>query len=187
MKAFFIKNYIVVTIVAVVIIAGGAYWYVKSSAAPVFGVIAAGKGNVIESVDEPGSVMTEHSADLSFQESGQIARVSVSEGSVVGEGTVLASLDASQLSAAAAQANAGVSAAQAAAQSAQAKLDDLQNGTRPEQLQIDDRMLLAQLPDNQHHQGDDGQGRGRADERRGEPVENPPAIQCHLETADGHR
>ncbi|MDR3581736.1 MAG: efflux RND transporter periplasmic adaptor subunit [Candidatus Pacebacteria bacterium] len=136
MKAFFIKNYIAVAVVAVVLVGGAAYWYVSSSAAPSFGAVTVAKGDVIESVDEPGNVLTEHSADLSFQESGQIARVGVSEGSVVGAGTVLASLDASQLSAARQQADAAVS-------TAQAQLDQLTSGTRPEQLQINQSAVAS--------------------------------------------
>jgi HlyD family secretion protein len=132
MKAFFSKkkNYWIVAIVVIALLGGGAYWYVHSSAAPSFGAVTVGKGNVVESVDEAGSVITEHSANLSFQEGGQITQVNVSEGSTVGEGTMLATLDASQFRAALAQANAAVG-------TAQAQLNQLTSGTRPEQLQID--------------------------------------------------
>jgi RND family efflux transporter MFP subunit len=138
MKAFFSKrkNQKILAIVALVIVCGGAYWYVRSSAAPAFGAVTVGKGNVIESVDEAGSVMTEHSASLSFQEGGQITQVNVSEGSVVGAGTVLAALDASQLRAALAQANAAVG-------TAQAQLNQLTSGTRPEQIQIDQSAVTS--------------------------------------------
>lgn len=135
-NAFFKKHYIVVAIVVVALIGGVAYWYVRSSVAPAFSAVTVGKGNVIESVDEAGNVMTEHGADLSFQEGGQIERVNVSEGNTVSAGTVLASLDASLSSAAVAQANAAVS-------TAQAQLDQLTSGTRPEQLQIDQSAVTS--------------------------------------------
>jgi HlyD family secretion protein len=138
MKRFFAKkrNRLVIVLVVVVIAIGGAYWYVQSGTAPAFGAVTVGKGNVIESVDEAGSVMTEHSAILSFQEGGQITQVNASEGSVVGDGTVLATLDASQFRAAFAQANAAVS-------TAQAQLAQLTSGTRPEQLQIDQSAVTS--------------------------------------------
>jgi RND family efflux transporter MFP subunit len=130
MKAFFVKNYIAVGIVILVIAAGGAYWYVRSAAPPTFGTATVEMGNVIASVDESGSVRAENSAVVSFQVAGQIAHVYASEGSVVSAGTVLADLDSSQLNAAAAQANAALAGAQA-------QLALLQSGTRPEQLAID--------------------------------------------------
>ncbi len=136
MKNFFKKNSFVIGIVIAVLACAGAFWYVNSSAAPTFASVTVGKGNVVQSVDEPANVMTEHSATLSFQEAGQIASVDVSEGSVVSQGQVLATLDAAQLSAVAAEADAAV-------QAAQAKLASLASGTRPEQLQIDESAVAS--------------------------------------------
>lgn len=115
---------------AVLAAIGGAWWYVASNRPPSFGTIAAERGNVIASLDEPGNILTESDVDLSFQEGGQIAAVNVSEGQTVPAGTVLVALDQSSLQAGLAQANAGLAAAQA-------KLDELMSGTRPEQLAID--------------------------------------------------
>ncbi len=137
MKGFIAKYRIAFIALAGVLIVGGGWWYVGSSNAPAFASVTVGKGNIVESVDEPANVMTEQNAGVAFQEGGQIAAVDVHEGSVVSAGQVLASLDASQLSAALQQANAAVTAAQAGAAAAQAKLDGLASGTRPEQLQID--------------------------------------------------
>ncbi|HUC31268.1 MAG TPA: biotin/lipoyl-binding protein, partial [Candidatus Paceibacterota bacterium] len=137
MKAFFAKNYIVIGIVVLVAAGGGAYWYVRSAAPPMFGDVTVGKGNVVESVDESGSVLAENSATMSFQEAGQIAHVYVSEGSQVSAGTVLADLDSGQLTAAVEQSNAAVQQANAGLAAAQAQLDQLASGTRPEQLTID--------------------------------------------------
>lgn len=107
-----------------------AYWYIAVNQAPSFSTVAAGRGNVTESVDEAGNVLAENSVTLSFQEPGQIATVSVREGDSVGSGAVLAVLDTSSLEAVSEQANAALAAAQA-------KLDELMAGTRSEQLQID--------------------------------------------------
>ena len=136
MKAFILKNRIVIAIVVVILAAGGAYWYISAATPPSFGTLTVGKGNVIASVDEAGSVLAENSAALSFQEGGQIAHVYVSEGSQVSAGTVLADLNAAQLGAAAQQANAALAAAQA-------QLALLQSGTRPQQLTIDESAVSS--------------------------------------------
>lgn len=136
MKAFFVKNYIALGIVAVLAAVGGGYWYIQSATPPTFSDVVVGKGNVIESVDESGSVRAENSAAISFQEAGQIAHVYVSEGSVISAGTVLADLDSAQLSAAVTQANAALT-------EAQAQLALLQSGTRPQQLQIDQSAVAS--------------------------------------------
>jgi HlyD family secretion protein len=115
---------------AIVLIAIGVVWYVKTSGAPSFDTVAATRGNVVSSLNESGNVLAENSVDLSFEEGGQIASVDVKEGDTVASGAVLARLDSSSLQAAVQQANAALAAAQA-------NLDNLTNGTRPEQLQID--------------------------------------------------
>ncbi len=137
MMGFIMKYRIAMIAVAAVVVVGGVWWYIHSSDAPAFASVTVGRGDVIESVDESANVMTEQNAGIAFQEGGQIASVNVHEGSVVNAGEVLASLDASQFSAALQQANAAVAAAQASVAAAQAKLDGLASGTRPEQLQID--------------------------------------------------
>jgi RND family efflux transporter MFP subunit len=136
MKTFFIKNKIVIGAVVAVIVIGGAIWYATSATPPTFGAVTVQKGNVVESVDEPGSVLAENSAVMSFQEGGQIAHVYVSEGSAVSAGTVLADLDSAQLQAAVEQANAGLAAAQA-------QLDQLTSGTRSQQLAIDESAVAS--------------------------------------------
>lgn len=133
MTSFFGKkrNIIISLVVVAVILAGGGYWYINSRATPSFSTVAVTKGTVTQSIDEPANVKTEQSAAIAFQEGGQIAAVDVHEGSVVAQGTTLATLDASQFRAALAQANAGVAAAQA-------KLAGLESGTRPQQIQVDE-------------------------------------------------
>jgi HlyD family secretion protein len=138
MKRFFAKkhNTIAVGVIVLIVAIVGVYWYVSSSNAPKFSENTVGKGNVIESVDESGNVLAENSAAVSFQQGGQIANVYVKEGSSVAAGTVLADLDAAQLRAAVQQANAALSGAQAG-------LDQLETGTRQEQLQIDQSAVTS--------------------------------------------
>ncbi len=129
MKSFFVTYWVFFAAAIVALAAGGGYWYVRANLAPSFNAVTVQRGNVIASLDEPGIVRTENSADLSFQTTGQVTELNVREGDTVSVGTLLASLDASGLRAALDQANAGVAAAQA-------KLDELKSGTRPEQLAV---------------------------------------------------
>ncbi len=121
---------------ALLIIAAAIYFYVASSGAPSFGVYAVARGDLTESVDVSGNVSADHSANLSFQETGQVAAVPVEEGATVAVGTVLAELDQSSLAAAAEQANAALAAAEA-------KLSGMENGTRPEQITLDEGALTS--------------------------------------------
>jgi multidrug efflux pump subunit AcrA (membrane-fusion protein) len=116
---------------AVILSIVGAIWYVGSSHAPSFTATTATRGNVIEALDEPGTIAAEDNVNLSFQEPGQIAQVNIAEGQSVAAGTMLASLDSATL-------QAGIEQASATLAAAQAKLDELQVGTRPEQLNIDE-------------------------------------------------
>jgi RND family efflux transporter MFP subunit len=136
MKKFFAKNYIAVGVIVLLAVIGGAYWYINTATPPAFGAVTVARGNVVQSVDEPGSVLAENSAAMSFQEGGQIAQVNVSEGGQVAAGTVLADLDSAQLRAAVQQANAGLAAAQA-------QLSQLASGTRPQQLTIDESAVTS--------------------------------------------
>jgi RND family efflux transporter MFP subunit len=132
MKQFIASHIVFVTIGGVAVLSAiGAAWYVTSNHAPSFVATAATRGNVISSLNEPATVLAENNATLSFQASGQIAHVYVSEGNTVSAGTVLADLGSASL-----QAN--VQQAQAAVAAAQAQLDQLKTGTRPEQLTIDE-------------------------------------------------
>jgi len=136
MKPFFKKYKNIIGIVVVVLVIGGAAWYISTATPPTFGSATVAKGNVVESVDEAGSVLAENSAAISFQVPGQIAHVYVKEGSQVAAGTVLVDLDSAQLSAASQQADAGLAAAKA-------QLDQLTVGTRPEQLAIDQSSVTS--------------------------------------------
>jgi HlyD family secretion protein len=130
MKKFRFKNYLIFTVALLIVVAGGVYWSVKTGGTPSFGVFTVGRGNVVESVDQSGTIMAENNVTLSFQEAGQIAAVNIKEGSFVSAGSALAVLDQSMLKTAGEQASAALA-------SAEAKLDGLTSGTRPEQLQID--------------------------------------------------
>ncbi len=129
MKQFFIAHFKFVIGILIVVVASGAIWYIFSNTAPTLASYTVKQGNVISSVDILGTVSSSNSVDLSFQEAGQISKVYVKEGQSVKKGDSLASLDDSTEQAQLSQEKAILAAAQA-------KLDELQSGTRPEQLTL---------------------------------------------------
>lgn len=137
MKKFLIKHTVSIAIgLAVIVSAIGAIWYVGSNKAPSFNTTAATRGNVVESLDEPATVLAENNAAMSFQTGGQIASVNVTEGQSVAAGTVLADLSSGSLQASVAQATAALEAAEA-------NLAQAASGTRPEQLTIDQTAVTS--------------------------------------------
>jgi HlyD family secretion protein len=137
MKQFFVVHIKLIIIAVVVLGAGGfVWWYVASNAAPAVGSYTVARGNVVAALNEPGTVAAENKADLSFQESGQIAHVYVAEGDAVAADAPLADLASASL-----QAN--VQEANAALASAQAKLDALQTGATPQEIAVSQTALAA--------------------------------------------
>ena len=138
MKHFFsAKRNLSIVIAAVAIIGGGGVWWlIAMSAAPTFGAYTVTTGNIVASVNETANVLAEENAPVSFQEGGEIAQVDVQEGQQVAAGSPIAALDAASFDAAAQQ-------AQAALASAQAQLAELQAGTRPQQIQIDESAVTS--------------------------------------------
>jgi HlyD family secretion protein len=137
MKKFFAQHIVsIVIVVAVIVSVVGAVWYISSNNAPTFSATVATRGNVVESIDEPATVLADNNSALSFQEGGQIAAVNVTEGETVSAGTVLASLSNDSLQASVEQASAAVAAAQA-------NLAQAASGTRPEQLAIDQTAVAS--------------------------------------------
>ena len=125
MKNFFIRFFAAIAIVA---IGGGlAWWYISSNEPPLLDSYTVGRGNIIESLAEPGTMAAEAKAGLSFQEAGQIAHVYVKEGDAVAAGAALADLNSASLKTGVEQANAALAAAQA-------KLDELQTGATPQTI-----------------------------------------------------
>ncbi len=121
-------------VIIILAAAGIAAWYVASDTVPALDSYTVTRGNVVEALDEPGTVVAEDKADLSFQETGQIAHVYVKEGNVVDTGAALADLDRASLETSVAQADAALAAAQA-------KLDKLETGATPEEIAVSQTAL----------------------------------------------
>ena len=75
MKQFVTTHFKYVIGIAVVLIVGGAAWYIFSNTEPTIGSYTISRGDVVSSVDIPGTVSSSDSVDLSFQEAGQIEKV----------------------------------------------------------------------------------------------------------------
>ena len=92
-KKFFTTYLRVIFLVFILLVVGLTAWYILSNRAPMLGSYTVSRGNVVASVDIPGTVSSSNSVDLSFQESGQIATVYVKEGQSVESGEALVKLD----------------------------------------------------------------------------------------------
>lgn len=94
------------------------------------------KGNIVQEVSVTGKTKPVESADLAFEKGGKIREVYVQAGDRVAAGQNLVSLDAGELAAQLKQATADT-------QANQAKLDELQKGTRPEEITISEAKLTS--------------------------------------------
>lgn len=86
-------------------------------------------GNLTQTVEAVGTVISDHDLNLQFPTSGIVSSVSVKEGDTVRVGQTLATLRSGNLAA-------DVSAARGRVMAAQATLDALQQGNRPEDIAI---------------------------------------------------
>jgi RND family efflux transporter MFP subunit len=96
---------------------------------PDLGSYTVSSGNVIESLDEPATVVAESKSGLSFQEAGKISKVYVKEGDSVATGQKLAILDTASL-------QAGLRQAQANLAAAQSNYKELLNGSTSPQIDV---------------------------------------------------
>ncbi len=117
-KNFFKNKYVIIGLVIVVIIA--IFIFSRGSSNGNFETATVVRGTVTEIVSVTGKVLPVEKADLAFEKSGAVSRISVKVGNTVANGQTLASLDSA--------------ADLANLQSAQAKLDDIKRTLRPEEL-----------------------------------------------------
>ena len=114
---------------AVIIVLGVWYITAHKNTAPTFESTPVAVGTVVERVSVTGTILPVSRADLAFKKSGVISKISVTVGTPVKRGDVIASLD-----------NVGD---EAALQSAQAQLADLKRGLRPEEYALDQANVSA--------------------------------------------
>ena len=119
------------TIVAVIVIllAGLGIWRLTRPAQPVYVTAVATKGDLRQTVEAVGTVVSERELELRFGASGIVSSVSVREGDRVVAGQRLAQLKAGSL-------GANVASQQAALASSMADLQAMEEGSRPEDIAI---------------------------------------------------
>lgn len=119
---YFIPLIILIIIVFLVIRA-------RKDQAPAYDAVAVERGTVTQEVDVTGRVQAAESVDLAFEKSGRVARIYADVGDRVVAGNILVALDSADIQAQLLQAQANLEAEKS-------KLDELKEGTRPEEIQI---------------------------------------------------
>ena len=128
MVVFFRKPIVIVVIILVVVILAGALIFVKRGGGPDYEFIIAQKGDVIEEVNVTGRVEPTESVNLAFEIGGRVSAVHVQIGDRVERNTRLVNLDSGELTAQLLKAGADLEVERA-------ELDDLQKGTRIEEIE----------------------------------------------------
>ena len=115
--------------VVVVLVIIGVWWYTHRFVPPTFETQAVTMQTVKEEVDVTGTIAPIQDVSLSFEQGGKVAAVPVLVGDRVFGGQAIASLSNSDM-------YAQLLGAQARYDAAVASLEQLQEGTRPEQLEV---------------------------------------------------
>jgi len=129
MNKFLKKPAVSISAVIVIILIIGGYFYFNRTKKPAYEFIVASKGNVVQEVSVTGRVKPAESVDLAFEKTGKVAGIYVDVGSKVFSGQILMQLSNADLVAQLAEAEANT-------KSQKAKLEELKQGTRPEEIQV---------------------------------------------------
>ncbi len=130
--SFFKKPWRAIAMLVVVIIVG--FFLFRGSGNKTPNLITVARGTVTQEVIVTGQITPEQNVDLAFQTPGTISRVYVKVGDKVDVGTPLLTLDSSEL-------QAQLASAKAAVDTQQANLDLLNQGARPEDIQISEAQV----------------------------------------------
>ncbi len=134
LKLFKKKRFVIGAAVAVVVVVGGYFMF--RTKAPVYTLAEAKKEDLTQEVSVTGKVKPSSSVDLAFDLSGRITSKNVGVGSRVGVGQTLASIFNQDI-------RSQLNGAEAALKSQQAKLDELNIGTRPEEILVYQTKVLS--------------------------------------------
>jgi len=104
----FTKKSIIITVLVIAIAAAAAAHYAFQPQAPGYKTETVKRGDIIQEVSETGTVKRGETINLSFQNSGTVAKIYVEEGDEVRAGQLLAELDTDQLEVQAKQAQANL-------------------------------------------------------------------------------
>jgi len=125
------RSYWWVWVITIIILIGGgiAYSYFTKPPTNPYITEAASIQDIVQSVEVTGSIEPAQEFNLNFKSAGTIDSVNVKVGDDVKQGQVLASLDTSELNSQLAQSQASVNVAQA-------QLQQAQEGSRPEEIAV---------------------------------------------------
>ncbi|HEB13570.1 MAG TPA: hypothetical protein ENI13_01170, partial [candidate division CPR3 bacterium] len=127
MLGFFKKPLVIIFLIIVVTLAAVIVLVTKTPP-PTPELAKAQRGDVIDEVSITGRVQSAEDVNLAFEKTGTVGRINVSIGDKVARGTMLVSLTNSDIAA-------QLLESEAQLDFEQAKLDELQKGTRPEEIQ----------------------------------------------------
>lgn len=120
--------FIIPTLIIIGLLIGG-YSYFTRVKNPTYDFVLAKKGNLVQEVSVTGRVKPSESVNLAFESGGRVSAVYADVGKQVSSGEILVSLENDDLRAQLKQAEANIKAEQA-------KLDELKNGTRQEDIDV---------------------------------------------------
>lgn len=125
----FLKTKTILSLIVIAAVTALIAYYIAGRNNTSSSTIQVARGTIVQNVTVTGKTKSAHEVDLSFERSGRITSVSASIGSRVLAGSLLATIDQSDLSA-------ELSQNQALVQGEQARLNQLVRGTRPEEIKI---------------------------------------------------
>lgn len=105
------------------------YFYSTRDKQPRYDIFVVKRADVVQEVSVTGKTEPTESVELAFEKTGQVRRAAVDVGDKAASGQILVELESSELQAQLAQ-------AVAAADAEQAKLDELESGSRPEDIAV---------------------------------------------------
>lgn len=106
----------------------GSYWYISKNKSAKYEFIIATKGDIIQEISATGRIKPSQSVNLAFERSGKVASIYAKVGNKIKENNRVIALNSADLALQLLQ-------AQANWDSEEAKLQELEKGTRPEELQ----------------------------------------------------
>ncbi len=124
----FFKKPLVIIFLIIVVTVGAVIVFLTRTTPPIPETAKAQRGEVVDEVSLTGRVKSANEVNLAFEKTGTVGRINVDVGDRVARGVMLVSLANSDISA-------QLLEAEAQLDFEKAKLDELQKGTRPEEIQ----------------------------------------------------
>ncbi len=143
-KIFNKKNRKWFIIFGIIILVAISFFVFKKNGGNGTNFVEVKRGEIISEVSVTGIVVPSKNVDLAFERGGKITRIAVKVGDKVGSGQTLVQLENSDLFAQVAQARASL-------QMQQSKLDELNKGTREEEIKVKEAELAKAEQDLQNY------------------------------------